>query len=118
MTRGRDMLRIGRLRRRFRRRSLRLVLATNVNLRRVRVWLRTKVAGSRFLRPTMIAPLVLALIGGSLAYLKQAKWHADSEALVTSGTLPQLEIAVGAAMLGVIGIVFSLSIFSVQQVAE
>jgi hypothetical protein len=29
-----------------------------------------------------------------------------------------LEIAVGAAMLGVIGIVFSLSIFSVQQVAE
>jgi uncharacterized membrane protein len=46
------------------------------------------------------------------------EWHADSEALVTGGILPQLGIAVGAAMLGVIGIVFSLSIFSVQQVAE
>jgi uncharacterized membrane protein len=62
--------------------------------------------------------LILAIIGGGLVFLRRVKWHLDSEALVTSGTLPQLEIAVGAAMLGVIGIVFSLSIFSVQQVAE
>lgn len=40
------------------------------------------------------------------------------EALSANGTLPQLGIAVGAAMLGVIGIVFSLSLFSIQQVAE
>jgi len=66
----------------------------------------------------MIALLVIALTAGGLVFLRRLKWHADSEALVASGTLPQLEIAVGAAMLGVIGIVFSLSIFSVQQVAE
>jgi uncharacterized membrane protein len=112
------MLRIGKLRRRFRRKSLRLTLAASVYLGRVRVLCRTKVAGSRFFRPTMIMSLILSLVGGSLVYLRRVKWHADSEALVTSGTLPQLEIAVGAAMLGVIGIVFSLSIFSVQQVAE
>jgi uncharacterized membrane protein len=35
-----------------------------------------------------------------------------------SGITSQLGIAVGAAMLGVIGIVFSLSLFSIQQVAE
>jgi uncharacterized membrane protein len=112
------MLHIGRLRRGFRRRSLRLVLAARVHLRRVRVRLRTKVAGSSFLVPTMITSLGLALMASGLIYLKHVKWHADSEPLVTNGTLPQLEIAVGAAVLGVIGIVFSLSIFSVQQVAE
>ena len=87
-------------------------------LRRVWVLFRTKIAGSRFFRPTITTAFVLALLGGCLVFLRRARWHLDSEALITSGTLPQLEIAVGAAMLGVIGIVFSLSIFSVQQVAE
>ena len=41
-----------------------------------------------------------------------------TESLSVAGIIPQLAIAVGAAMLGVIGIVFSLSLFSIQQVAE
>jgi uncharacterized membrane protein len=41
-----------------------------------------------------------------------------TETLSAGGIIPQLGIAVGAAMLGVIGIVFSLSLFSIQQVAE
>jgi uncharacterized membrane protein len=48
----------------------------------------------------------------------RVQWQKAGAALADKGTLPQLEIAVGAAMLGVIGIVFSLSIFSIQQVAE
>lgn len=66
----------------------------------------------------IIALFASTVIGIVLVYLRHFSWHADSQKLVTSGTLPQLEIAVGAAMLGVIGIVFSLSIFSIQQVAE
>jgi len=42
----------------------------------------------------------------------------DMSALSRNGIIAQLAIAVAAAMLGVIGIVFSLSIFSIQQVAE
>lgn len=44
--------------------------------------------------------------------------RAHADALSVNGTLSQLGIAVGAAMLGVIGIVFSLNLFSIQQVAE
>jgi uncharacterized membrane protein len=46
------------------------------------------------------------------------QWQRATETLGNKGILSQLEIAVGAAMLGVIGIVFSLSIFSIQQAAE
>ncbi len=93
------------------------VLAATVRLRRVEVRVRTQLARPR-LRWIIIALFASTVVGIGLAYLRQVSWHADSQKLVTTGTLPQLEIAVGAAMLGVIGIVFSLSIFSIQQVAE
>jgi uncharacterized membrane protein len=81
------------------------------------VQIRTQAARPR-LMSIIIALFASTVIGIVLVYLRHVTWHADSQKLVTSGTLPQLEIAVGAAMLGVIGIVFSLSIFSIQQVAE
>jgi uncharacterized membrane protein len=62
--------------------------------------------------------LITAGLLSRVAYVRRSKWREASEALAVAGTLPQLEIAVGAAVLGVIGIVFSLSIFSIQQVAE
>ncbi len=107
-----------RLRRRIRQKALRFFLSATVRLRRVQVRLRAQVARLRFL-PWVLIPSVLVLaIGGGLVYHHRVEWQKASEALADKGTLPQLEIAVGAAMLGVIGIVFSLSIFSIQQVAE
>ena len=104
-------------RRNIRRILLRSVLATTVRLRRVKVRVRIRLAGPRLKWIVMgLCATILSAVG--IAYLRHVSWHADSQKLVANGTLPQLEIAVGAAMLGVIGIVFSLSIFSIQQVAE
>jgi uncharacterized membrane protein len=105
------------MRRRLRRILLLFALAVTVRLRRVHVQVRTQIARPR-LRWIVVAAFASTATGIGLVYLRHVRWHADSQKLVTNGTLPQLEIAVGAAMLGVIGIVFSLSIFSIQQVAE
>lgn len=105
------------MRRKLRRMLLLSLLAATVRLRRIEVRIRTQVARPR-VRWTITALFVLAAIGITRTYLRGVSWHADSEQLVTNGILPQMQIAVGAAMLGVIGIVFSLSIFSIQQVAE
>jgi uncharacterized membrane protein len=109
--------RLRRLRRRFRQRGLLFVLAATIRLRRLRVWLRAKVARVRILLWVLIPSMLVSAIGG-LVYRNRVQWQKASAVLADKGTLPQLEIAVGAAMLGVIGIVFSLSIFSIQQVAE
>ena len=72
----------------------------------------------RFLPGSLIVFLLLVMVGSSIVYRNRVQWQAYSEVLAVNGTLPQLGIAVGAAMVGVIGIVFALSIFSIQQVAE
>ncbi len=107
-----------RLRRRMRRQVLRFVLAATVHRRRLQVRFRTQFLRLRFLPGSLIVYLLLVMVGSSVVYRHRVQWRAYSEALAVNGTLPQLGIAVGAAMLGVIGIVFSLSIFSIQQVAE
>jgi uncharacterized membrane protein len=61
---------------------------------------------------------LLAFTIGRLLFHHRLTLKTYAETLVANGTVPQLGIAVGAAMLGVIGIVFSLSLFSLQQVAE
>lgn len=112
------MRQIRRLRRRIRQKALRFFLSATVRLRRLQVRVRTQVARLGFLPWPLLLLLLLFVIGGGLVYRHRVQWQIYSEALAANGTLPQLEIAVGAAMLGVIGIVFSLSIFSIQQVAE
>jgi len=109
-----------RLRRRIRRNALRFLLSATVHFWRLQVRVRTQVARTRHFPWVFIPPLLVATIAGLLVYRHRVQWHKAGEALATTGTstLSQLEIAVGAAMLGVIGIVFSLSIFSIQQVAE
>jgi uncharacterized membrane protein len=112
-----SMLFFTRLRRRIRRSALRLDLAIGVHRRRLMV---------RFLRHRkkfylVAGSVLLVFAGGELcsAILRnRSELRAYAEALSASGILPQMGIAVGAAMLGVIGIVFSLSLFSIQQVAE
>jgi uncharacterized membrane protein len=97
---------------------LRLVLSAGVRGRRLQVRLRKRFLGLRLLCGAPAVYLFLAFIGASVIYWHRDKCLAYSEVLAANGTLSQLGIAVGAAMLGVIGIVFSLSIFSIQQVAE
>jgi hypothetical protein len=60
---------------------------------------------------------LLALLSSHIIHYKSAL-KGNAETLSTAGIVAQLTIAVGAAMLGVIGIVFSLSLFSIQQVAD
>ena len=112
------MRHIRRLRRRLRQTVLRFSLSATVRLRRLEVRFRTQVARLSFLPWPLVMLILLVVIGGNLVYRHRVQWRMDSEALAANGTLPQMEIAVGAAMLGVIGIVFALSIFSIQQVAE
>ncbi len=109
---------VRRLRRRIRQKALRFSLSATVRLRRLQVWFRARIARVHFVPWALIPSLLVLVIGGGLVYRHRVQWQKASEALADKGTLPQLEIAVGAAMLGVIGIVFSLSIFSIQQVAE
>lgn len=107
----------GHFRRRLRRSVLRLRLATAVYLTRtsLRYYKHAKTL-YRFLGIVCITP-PLAFLGFEFVHYKSSL-TANAESLSTSGVLSQLGIAVGAAMLGVIGIVFSLSLFSIQQVAE
>lgn len=65
----------------------------------------------------MLAVVLAASLSG-VAFQYRSSFRTHAEALSDKGVLPQLGIAVGAAMLGVMGIVFSLNIFSIQQVAE
>lgn len=106
------------LRRRLKQIVFRVVLSARVRIRRLLIRLRMQIARLGFLPWALVLSLILTGLVASLAYRNRVKWQIVSEALVVNGTLPQLEIAVGAAVLGVIGIVFSLSIFSIQQVAE
>ena len=111
------MRRYARLRRRLRRSKLRLKLLLGVDRRRL-FFQYHKRKKSLYL---LFCPALLILLGYLLGteivrYKSSLKAHAES--LSGSGIIPQLAIAVGAAMLGVIGIVFSLSLFSIQQVAE
>jgi uncharacterized membrane protein len=79
-----------------------------------------RVVSKPWLRGILVSCVVFAVssVGIIVVYRHRLAWQQYSETLANNGTLPQLEIAVGAAMLGVIGIVFSLSIFSIQQVAD
>ena len=105
------------LRRRTRQQTLRFLLIATVRLRRLRLWSQAQIAKTRFVARALILALLVLAIGG-LVFRHRVQWQKASETLGNKGTLSQLEIAVGAAMLGVIGIVFSLSIFSIQQAAE
>jgi uncharacterized membrane protein len=107
-----------RRRRSLRRAVLRLRLTAGVRFRRQRLWLRAFAIKIPSLAWAVTAALSVAAAVGAVAYRHRAQWQANSETLASNGILPQLEIAIGAAVLGVIGIVFSLSIFSIQQVAE
>src|SRR5579859_4556073 len=106
-----------RLRRRARRQTLRFVLAAEVRLRRLRLRSQAQIAKARIVGWALI-PALIVLAAASLVFRHWVQWQKVSETLGNKGILPQLEIEVGAAMLGVIGIVFSLSIFSIQQAAE
>src|SRR5882762_5711054 len=106
-----------RLRRRTRQQTLRFLLIATVRVRRLRVWCQAQIAKTRFVARALIPALLVLAIGG-LVFRHRVQWQTASEVLGNKGILSELEIAVGAAMLGVIGIVFSLSIFSIQQAAE
>lgn len=97
---------------------IRLRLRIFVHFLRSRGWARSRVMRIRFLPWLLITSLIAVGITTGLLYRHRVQWHAAAEALAEKGTLPSLEIAVGAAILGIIGIVFSLSIFSIQQAAE
>jgi uncharacterized membrane protein len=104
-------------RRRFRRSVLKLKLVTGVYLRRISLrYHKNKRNLYRFLGVVCFASLLVLL--GSELFRYKPTLRANAETLSASGITSQLGIAVGAAMLGVIGIVFSLSLFSIQQVAE
>lgn len=105
------------LRRRVRRRVLRLNQLIIVPYRRFNVLLRKNRAKARLWAAFAFVTLTIFLIGAfSIHYKSVLVWYAGI--LSANGVLSELGIAVGAAMLGVIGIVFSLSLFSIQQVAE
>jgi uncharacterized membrane protein len=106
-----------RIYRRGRRLHLRLGLFVGVPFRRLLLyWRRNRRRLHLALSAVLTVLLGVVLVGLAVHYKSALKVHA--EALSVNGTLSQLGIAVGAAMLGVIGIVFSLNLFSIQQVAE
>lgn len=102
----------------MRRVQLRLALSLSVHLRRSQVRVRTQVARLGFLPWLLIASVIGVGVATAVVYLHRVQWQKPGEALADKGTLASLEIAVGAAMLGLIGIVFSLSIFSIQAAAQ
>jgi uncharacterized membrane protein len=106
-----------RFRRRIRRASLRLDLVVGIYRRRFTARLRRQ--GKRLYLVASAALLILLCsVAGTVIFRHRFDLKIAAELLSVSGTLSQLGIAVGAAMLGVIGIVVSLSIFSIQQVAD
>src|SRR5258708_3468016 len=106
-----------RLRRRVRRVRLRLRLLIGLLFRRCVVYWRKNRRRLHFGSNAVLVILMSTLVVSSVVHYKSSL-RAHAEALSANGTLSQLGIAVGAAMLGVIGIVFSLNLFSIQQVAE
>lgn len=111
------MYRYTRLRHRARISALRLKLFIDVFYRRLGLYVRKNRA--KFY-PGIKAVLIgfLGLLVGALVVDYRSNLGVYAQLLSANGTLSQLGIAVGAAMLGVIGIVFSLNLFSIQQVAE
>jgi uncharacterized membrane protein len=111
------MRNVRRFRRKVRRSILRLIHI--LALRRWRLAVTFRRYRSRLYAAAGVILLALACWTGGLVFLRNhVQARESAEALSTAGTLSQVGIAVGAAMLGVIGIVFSLSLFSIQQVAE
>jgi len=111
------MYRFTRCRRRLRRSLLHLKLLVGVYRRRVSFQYQKHKKSLHLL--FCIAPLIfLSYLLGSEIIRYRSALRMHTETLSAGGIIPQLGIAVGAAMLGVIGIVFSLSLFSIQQVAE
>jgi hypothetical protein len=106
-----------RFRRRTRQQTLRVSLTAGFCLNRFRAWSLVRIARTRVVTRALIATLFV-FAAGVLVFQHRFQWQKAAERLGEKGVLSQLEIAVGAAMLGVIGIVFSLSIFSIQQAAE
>ncbi len=105
-------------RRRMRRLQLRFSLTVSVHSRRSQVRIRTQGTRLRFLPWLLIVSAIVVGFGTAVVYRHRFQWQKAGEALADKGTLPSLEIAVGAAILGIIGIVFSLSIFSIQEAAQ
>jgi uncharacterized membrane protein len=111
------MNRLARRRRRMQRSVLRFKLHAEVLSRRFTVYVqRHKKYALSTINALMLAVLACAI--GRLFLHHRLTLKTYAETLSINGTVSQLGIAVGAAMLGVIGIVFSLSLFSIQQVAE
>lgn len=106
-----------RIPRRLRRSALRLNLVVGLFGRRFGVRLRRNRA-KLYWGATAALLISFGFLFGYLFLRLRSELVAYAETLSRHGTLSQLGIAVGAAMLGVIGIVFSLSLFSMQQVAE
>lgn len=111
------MKRAIRLRRRMRRGVLRLGIYTGAFYRRFNVVLRRNRARV-YPGATVAIVFLVGLLIGALGFHYRTNLKRYAGTLSANGTLSQMGIAVGAAMLGVIGIVFSLSFFSIQQVAE
>ena len=105
-----------RQRRRMQRFIRHLALQVNVYWHRVLVGIRTH-KGQLYPVAGLIVTITLG-VGIAHRFYPSRASAIDVSALSRSGIVSQLGIAVAAAMLGVIGIVFSLSIFSIQQVAE
>jgi uncharacterized membrane protein len=111
------MNRLARRRRKIRRSVLSLKLYAGVLSRRCTGFLRRyKKHILLTINALLLALLIFTTARLFLHYRLTLKTYAET--LISNGIVPQLGIAIGAAMLGVIGIVFSLSLFSIQQVAE
>jgi hypothetical protein len=106
-----------RVHRRIRRYALWLNLIVGVFWRRFSVYLRRN-RPKLYWRATAALAICFGALFGYLFVRFRSELVMYAEVLSGNGTLSQLGIAVGAAMLGVIGIVFSLNLFSIQQVAE
>lgn len=111
------MHRFARSRRRLRRSVLHLKLIVGVYRRRLSFQFH-KQRKNLYLLFCIIPLSFLGYLLGSQIIRDRSALRLHTESLSAVGIIPQLAIAVGAAMLGVIGIVFSLSLFSIQQVAE
>lgn len=105
-------------RRRMLRVRLRLVLSLSVYFRRFRVWVRRQLARVQFLPWLLITSVIGVSIAVAVVHRHRVQWQKASQALADKGTLSSLEVAIGAAIVGIIGIVFSLSLFSIQQAAQ
>ena len=104
-------------RRRLRRSVLHLKLLVGIYRRRLSLQY-NKHKKNLYVLLSIVPLIFLSYLLGSQVIRYKSALRVHTESLSAAGIIPQLAIAVGAAMLGVIGIVFSLSLFSIQQVAE